>query len=181
MWREKLLSEEPSSWLGILAKSSLVSECGESLCEVKIACLCNKSWVLLPFLTILDSLMVEWEIAWLIVCIWREIRVLMSVWLASFSFGKNALYFWSFLLHSWDVTCTRGVKTRSEEFVEFRRKNTANLRSNKMKNIFLWMPHQGELWCEIVDLSTKFPIIWLLVRTNSRHWALKANSWFLLK
>ena len=43
MWRGRLLSEEPSPWLGILAKSSLVSECVErALCEVKIACFCNK-------------------------------------------------------------------------------------------------------------------------------------------
>ena len=33
--------------------------CGESLCEVKIACFCNKSWVFLPFLTLLDSPMME--------------------------------------------------------------------------------------------------------------------------
>ena len=46
--------------------------CGESLCEVKIACFCNKSWVLLPLLTLLDSPMVEWEITWFIVCNWRE-------------------------------------------------------------------------------------------------------------
>ena len=48
--------------------------CGESLCEVKIACFCNKFWVLLPFLTLLDSPVVEWEIAWLIMCIWKEIQ-----------------------------------------------------------------------------------------------------------
>ena len=47
--------------------------CGESLCEVKITCFCNKSWVLLPLLTLLYSPVMEWEIAWLIVCIWREI------------------------------------------------------------------------------------------------------------
>ena len=46
--------------------------CGESLCEVKIACFCNRSWVLLSFLTFLDSPVVEWKIAWLIMCIWRE-------------------------------------------------------------------------------------------------------------
>ena len=39
-----LLSEKPPPWLGIIAKSSLVSERvrEESSCEVKIACFCNK-------------------------------------------------------------------------------------------------------------------------------------------
>ena len=32
MWRGRLLSEEPPPWLGILAKSSLVSECVERAC-----------------------------------------------------------------------------------------------------------------------------------------------------
>jgi hypothetical protein len=68
---------------GCLYLRSLV--CGENLCEVKVAWFCNKSWVLLPFLALLDSPVVEWEIAWFIVCIWREIRALMSVWLSSFS------------------------------------------------------------------------------------------------
>ena len=86
--------------------------CRESLCKVKIACVCNKSWVLLPILTLLDSLVVEWKITWLIVCIWREIRALMSVWLSSFSLGKNALFiFFSSnleLQHSRKIVTTSG-------------------------------------------------------------------------
>ena len=46
--------------------------CGKSLCEVTIACFCNKSCVFLLLLILLDSLMVEWEITWFIMCIWRE-------------------------------------------------------------------------------------------------------------
>ena len=68
----------PNWWASSLAWHSCQVKscewvCGESLCEVKIACFCNKSWVILPLHTLLDSPVVEWEIAWLVVCIWREI------------------------------------------------------------------------------------------------------------
>jgi hypothetical protein len=48
-------------------------------CEVERACVrwrlhafAIKSWVFLPLITLLDSHVVEWEITWLVVCIWRE-------------------------------------------------------------------------------------------------------------
>ena len=62
-----LPSEEPREWM-----------CEESLCEVKIACCYNKSWVLLLLLTLLESFVMEWEIIWLIVLIWRESKLLLG-------------------------------------------------------------------------------------------------------
>ena len=70
---EMLLSEEPPPWLGILAKSSLMSECEESVCmRWRVHVCSNKSWILLPPLTLLDSPVAEGEITWLIMCIWKE-------------------------------------------------------------------------------------------------------------
>ena len=71
--------------------------CGESLCEMKIACFGNKFWVSIPFLTLLDSLVVEWEITWLIVCIWRE----------NLSFCKVLILFFLYrgMLLMYDLLC----------------------------------------------------------------------------
>ena len=63
-WRDAL-KWGASSWLGILAKSSLVR-------VWRLYVVIIKYWLLLPLLTLLDSPVMEWEITWLIVCIWRE-------------------------------------------------------------------------------------------------------------
>ena len=110
----RLLSEEPPLSLGIIAKSSLVSECVERVfVRCRLHVFCNKSWNFFPFLALLDFSMVGWEIAWLILCIWREIRFIMSVLLSSFSFGKNA-WFFLFFFKSWAPTLKK--KCEDEEW-----------------------------------------------------------------
>jgi hypothetical protein len=82
--------------------------CGENLCEVKIACFCNKSWVILPFLTLLDSSVVEWEIVWLIMCIWREnysscksLTLFLLTWQEFRAKFNNLSTVWSSMFYVW--------------------------------------------------------------------------------
>ena len=79
MWRGRLLKWKTSSlaWHSCQVKFCEWM-CGENLCEVKIACFCNKSWLFLSFPTILDSSVVEWDRLIHCVHLKRELELLQG-------------------------------------------------------------------------------------------------------
>ena len=81
-WEVRLLSEEPPLWLGILAKSSLVSVCKERAC---VRCRLHDFEFFSPYLH-------SWTLSWWSerqldsLCVFEErIRAIISVLLSSFS------------------------------------------------------------------------------------------------
>ena len=91
---EMLLSEEPPSWLGILAKSSFVSECVEKACvKWKLIVSTIKSRVF--FLYLYFWILLWWSASQLdsLYAFEKRIRALTRVWLFSLSLGKNCFIF----------------------------------------------------------------------------------------
>ena len=110
-WRVRLLSEESSPWLDILAKSSLVSECVERAC---VRCRLHVFAINLEFFS---PLLHSWILPWWserqldLLCVFeKRFRTIMSVLLSSFSLGKNAsIFMFSSSFLRFDKK--RGVKT----------------------------------------------------------------------